>query len=82
MILRYTVEFRRLDQCFIDMATAVVSEADRELTCMSPSSTAAVAQSMKHRPNLRNSPVVLLQEVRSLKTSDVGQYYSHMVLWH
>ena len=57
MIFRYTVEFRRLDQCFIDMATAVVSEADRELTCMSPSSTAAVAQSKKHWPNLQNSPV-------------------------
>ena len=57
MILLTTVEFSRLDQCFIDMATAVVSEADRELTCMSPSSTAAVAQSMKHWPNLRNLPV-------------------------
>ena len=30
----YTVEFRRLGQCFIDWATAVVGEADRELTCV------------------------------------------------
>ena len=29
-----TVEFRRLGQCFIDWATAVVGEADRELTCV------------------------------------------------
>ena len=36
----YTVEFRRLGQCFLDWATAVVGEADRELA-------AVVAQSMK-----------------------------------
>ena len=29
---RYTVEFHRLGQCSIDWATAVVGEADRELT--------------------------------------------------
>ena len=29
-----TVEFRRLGQCFLDWATAVVGEADRELTCV------------------------------------------------
>ena len=27
-----TVEFRRLGQCFLDWATAVVSEADSEMT--------------------------------------------------
>ena len=36
-------------------ATAVIGKADKELT--SPSSTTAVAQSKKHRPNLRNLPV-------------------------
>ena len=30
----HTVEFRRLGQCFLDWATAVVGEADRELTCV------------------------------------------------
>ena len=29
-----TVEFRRLGQCFLDWATAVVGKADRELTCV------------------------------------------------
>ena len=33
-IIGNTVEFRRLGQCFIDWATAVVGEADRELTCV------------------------------------------------
>ena len=30
----HTVEFRRLGQCFLDWVTAVVGEADRELTCV------------------------------------------------
>ena len=30
----YTVEFRRLGQCFLDWAIAVVGEADRELKCV------------------------------------------------
>ena len=29
-----TVEFRMLGQCFLDWATAVVGEADSELTCV------------------------------------------------
>ena len=29
-----TVEFRMLGQCFLEWATAVVGEADRELTCV------------------------------------------------
>ena len=29
-----TVEYRKLGQCFIDWATAVVGEADRGLTCV------------------------------------------------
>ena len=29
-----SVEFRRLGQCFLDWATAVAGEADRELTCV------------------------------------------------
>ena len=33
-LLRHTVEFRRLGQCFLDWAIAVVGEADRELTCV------------------------------------------------
>ena len=56
-----TSSYRRLGQRFINWAIAVVSEADRELTC-SPSPTTAVAQSMKHRPNLRNLPVYALLE--------------------
>ena len=30
----YTVEFTRLGQCFLDWATAVAGEADREPTCV------------------------------------------------
>ena len=33
-LLTNTVEFRGLSQCFMDWATAVVGEADRELTCV------------------------------------------------
>ena len=29
-----TVEFTRLGRCFLDWATAVAGEADRELTCV------------------------------------------------
>ena len=50
-----TSSYRRLGQRFINWAIAVVSEADRELTCVTFAT--AVTQSMKHRPNLWNSPV-------------------------
>ena len=34
ILLISTVEFGILGQCFLDWATAVVGEADRELTCI------------------------------------------------
>ena len=67
------MEFTRLGRCFLDWATAVAGEADRELTCVTftidpfkgslPSPATAVAQSRKHRPNLVNSTVLFLADV-------------------
>lgn len=54
-----TVGFYKLGHCFIDWATAVAGEADRELTSVTFSHTTTVAQSMKHQANLRNSPTLL-----------------------
>ena len=50
-LISSTVEFRRLGQCFIDWATAVVGEADRERHPHLP----------QQWPNLRNLPVLIAE---------------------
>ena len=65
-----TVEFRRLSHCIIDWATDVEGKADR--AGLSPSPTTDVAQSMKHRPNLRDFPVLIYLNFNVVKFREVG----------